>query len=116
MNDVWGYSLHLNIHGCPNEKSTRTAVQSFIDELCRRIDMEKHGRLFYDEFGEGYLHGPSFVQMIKTSSITGHFDPNKNTLFLDVFSCKTFEPKVVEDFVQEYFGAEIRDKTWMERK
>jgi len=47
--------------------------------------------------------GVSGVQLITTSTITFHGDDEKWCVYLDVFSCKAYDPKVVFDYVKECF-------------
>lgn len=54
-------------------------------------------------FGTGNKKGYTLVQLIETSNICAHFVEESNDMYLDVFSCKTFEPSTVEKVVNEYF-------------
>ena len=49
--------------------------------------------------------GYSMVQLIETSLISGHFANDTNSAYLDIFSCKGYEPAVVEEFSKAFFGA-----------
>ena len=55
--------------------------------------------------GEGRVAGYSMVQLISTSLISGHFANDTNNAYLDIFSCKGYDPAVVEAFSKEFFGA-----------
>jgi hypothetical protein len=56
-------------------------------------------------FGEEErVAGFSMVQLIETSLISAHFANLTNTVYLDVFSCKPYDLKVVEQFAQSFFG------------
>jgi hypothetical protein len=56
-------------------------------------------------FGEGRVAGYSMVQLIETSLISGHFANDTNSAYLDIFSCKGYDPAVVEEFSKAFFGA-----------
>jgi len=43
------------------------------------------------------------VQLIETSLISAHFANKTNTVYLDVFSCKAYDPDVVKVFATRYF-------------
>ena len=45
------------------------------------------------------------VQLIETSLISGHFANDTNSAYLDIFSCKGYDPAVVEEFSKNFFGA-----------
>jgi S-adenosylmethionine/arginine decarboxylase-like enzyme len=105
----WGQHLILNCKaaGTGNQNiSDLEKVREFVDDLVNVIDMEKHGEIKIDKFGEGKLFGISFCQFIKTSSIVGHLcDENKNAYF-DIFSCKPFMIVKVVECVQKWFDFE----------
>ena len=44
------------------------------------------------------------VQLIETSLISAHFANQTNAVYLDVFSCKPYEPAIVAEFAQRFFG------------
>jgi len=43
------------------------------------------------------------TQLIETSLISAHFANQSNTTYLDVFSCKAYDPKTVADFSKKFF-------------
>jgi S-adenosylmethionine/arginine decarboxylase-like enzyme len=67
--------------------------------------MKRYGACQIVHFGEGRVAGYSMVQLIETSLISGHFANYTNRAYLDIFSCKGYDPKVVEEFSREFFGA-----------
>jgi S-adenosylmethionine decarboxylase len=105
----WGYHLMLDCSGCNLEQiSSKENVANFTKALVKNIDMVAHGEPVIVYFAE---HDPSkaglsLMQLIVTSSITGHFVDRDRHAYLDVFSCKPFDIGAVEDTVKEYFGAE----------
>ena len=44
------------------------------------------------------------TQLIETSLISAHFANQTNTTYLDVFSCKPYDPEVVREFAEKFFG------------
>jgi S-adenosylmethionine/arginine decarboxylase-like enzyme len=54
-------------------------------------------------FGSGNKQGYTLVQLIETSNICAHFVEENNSMYLDVFSCKDFDPAVVKQTVEDYF-------------
>ena len=45
------------------------------------------------------------TQLIETSLISGHFANDTNRAYLDIFSCKGYDPAVVETFSKKFFRA-----------
>jgi S-adenosylmethionine/arginine decarboxylase-like enzyme len=102
----WGYHLLLDCaDGDLKLISSRKNISSFVNELVKKIDMKKYGKLWINRFA---LHdesksGISFMQMIETSNITGHFIDKTGNFYIDVFSCKPYDQHVVVQLVKKYF-------------
>ena len=75
-------------------------------ELCDLIEMKRFGETQVVHFGEDEaVAGFSMTQLIETSLISAHFANKTNTTYLDVFSCKLYDPEVVANFAKTYFQA-----------
>jgi S-adenosylmethionine/arginine decarboxylase-like enzyme len=107
--DAWGMSCSIDIQHCNPEKiRSPAALQDFVIQLCKLIDMKRFGDVQVVHFGSGNKEGLTLVQLIETSSITGHFANDNNSAYLDIFSCKYFSPHVVGEFSQTFFeGSEV---------
>ena len=90
--------------GCDtNAIQDKGLIKQFIDDLVTRIDMVKVGEPMIEYLCKGDpKEGYSFVQLISTSNLTGHL-MNSGEAYFDVFSCKDFDPKIVEAIICEYF-------------
>lgn len=106
-NNCWGIAAGIDLHGC-NPKTIRSApkIKKFIVELCKLIKMKRFGECQVVHFGEDErVAGFSMTQLIETSLISGHFANQTNNVYLDVFSCKYFDPETVAEFAGKFFGA-----------
>ena len=102
----WGKLVIINLYDCDKEIITnKKEIKLFIVELCKKIKMKRFGPARIKRFGEDSLKGYSIIQFIKTSSITIHFDEEKNRAFIDIFSCKNFDGKKAEKFSKDFFKA-----------
>jgi S-adenosylmethionine/arginine decarboxylase-like enzyme len=104
---AWGILASIDLAGCDNGliQSPR-AIKEFVASLVKHINMQTFGPIHLHQFGEGSLHGYSVMQFIETSSIVIHFDDKLgNRAFIDVFSCKYFDPKKAETFAKKFFKA-----------
>ena len=81
-------------------------IKNFTNELVRRIDMKAYGDPQIVMFGTGNKKGYTLIQLIETSNIAAHFVEENNSMYLDVFSCKDFDPSIVKEVVREYFDAQ----------
>jgi S-adenosylmethionine/arginine decarboxylase-like enzyme len=104
---TWGKHLVLDAAGCsPKMIGCPKVIGNFTKDLVKRIDMVAYGDPQIVMFGTGNKKGYTLVQLIETSNIAAHFVEENNTMYLDVFSCKDFDPSVVKEVVREYFDAQ----------
>src|SRR3990167_3897789 len=106
---LYGQELILNLYDCSLEKiSSGEEIKKFIIELCDNvIHMKRYGEALIPHFGHEnpITSGYSLVQLIETSSVTGHFSEYKKSVYLNIFSCAWFDPKKTEEFCKTFFGA-----------
>jgi len=110
LSNAWGMCTAVDIQNC-NPKTIRDAdaVKRFTRELCDLIDMKMFGETVVVDFGEDpSVTGFSLTQLIETSLVSGHFGDGNNTKFayLDIFSCKYYDPQVLVDFAVKFFEGE----------
>jgi S-adenosylmethionine/arginine decarboxylase-like enzyme len=67
-------------------------------------------------FGSGNKRGYTLVQLIETSDITAHFIEETNDIYLDIFSCKSFPPKVAITIFDKYFGSGHKKVRFLKRQ
>jgi len=103
---VWGVASSIDIYDCdPRTIRDADKIRQFVEQLCDLIEMKRFGETTVVHFGEDEkVAGYSMIQLIETSLISAHFANLTNTTYLDVFSCKPYDPQVVEEFAQKYFG------------
>lgn len=103
----WGYHLMLDCGKCvPNAIRNPTLITKFSKNLVKKIDMVPYGEPQVQHFGSGNKAGYTLVQLIETSNICAHFVEETNDMYLDVFSCKPFDPEIVKSVVLESFTPE----------
>ena len=99
----------IDLHGCePDRVADQNVIRRFVPAMIDAIGMRAHGPLALDRFGDGELEGWSAMQFIETSSITVHADEVFGRCFVDVFSCKPFDPRVAARVAVSHFGGEAR--------
>ena len=106
--NAWGLAAGIDLHGC-NPETIRDAekIKQFVVELCDRIGMKRFGECTVVNFGEDErVAGFSMSQFIETSMISANFANQTNTAYLDVFSCKYYNPYEAAEFAKEFFEAE----------
>jgi len=101
---TWGKHLMIDAAGAAaNTIRNPSIIHDFNKTLVKRIDMVAYGTPQIVRFGSGNKAGYTLVQLIETSNICAHFVEENNSVYLDVFSCKDFDPVTVKETVEEYF-------------
>lgn len=104
MINPWGWHSILNISkACSKSIRCPVNIGNFSSALVKKIDMTAYGPPQIIRFGEDNKYGYTLIQLLTTSNISAHFAEEDNSIFLDVFSCKKFHPKDVDEVVQLYF-------------
>lgn len=78
--------------------------------------MVAYGKPLVVKFGSGNKAGYTLVQLIETSNICAHFVEETDDMYLDVFSCKPFNPSDVEAVVKRYFRPEHMSRSFLTRQ
>jgi S-adenosylmethionine/arginine decarboxylase-like enzyme len=99
----------------PRTIRSKDNIYRFTKNLVRDIKMVAYGEPQIVMFGTGNKKGYTLVQLIETSNITGHFVEETDDMYLDVFSCKEFDPKTVEEVVAWYFAPKNIDTKFVSR-
>lgn len=101
----WGVLSSIDIYDSdPEIIRDADKIKQFVHELCDKIDMKRFGECQVVHFGEDErVEGFSMTQLIETSLISGHFANADNTVYLDVFSCKFYDPREVGEFAMSFF-------------
>lgn len=103
----WGKLTSIDLKNCDlGLMTSKFAIQIYVDRLCELINMKKHGDTIIENFGEHKeVAGYSIVQLIETSSITGHFVNDTRNIYIDIFSCGDYDSDLAADCTSKYFEA-----------
>lgn len=120
----YGKELILDMHECDPSTFTRKSILGFFKKLCKEIDMHREKVIFWDElyvlkakrYTEDHLIGTSAVQFITTSNITIHTLDILKCVYLNIFSCKNFNPKVAKKIASDWFKGKVINNTIIDRK
>ena len=124
MSKEYGFELIMDLHGCESQLFNRDYIDKFFTDLCELIEMQKCEVYFWDDVGVPedekqtlpHTKGTSAVCFILTSSIVIHTLDLMDTAYVNIFSCKLFEPDVAAKFTKEWFKATSCNKTFIERR
>ncbi len=114
----WGILTSIDLHDCdPELVRSAKDIEKFVRELCDLIEVTRFGECQIVHFGEKEeIAGFSMTQLIETSLVSGHFVNSTNAIFLDVFSCKYYDPEVVTKKAEEFFKSKSSKSTYLIRK
>lgn len=106
--ESWGLSCSVDVEGCDIELISSAAhIQDYAIQLCKLIDMKRYNDCQVVHFGTGDKMGYTLVQLIETSCITAHFSEDTKTAYVDIFSCKEYDPEQVRLFTLDFFKGKI---------
>lgn len=106
--DAWGLCTCIDLKGC-NPVTIRDAdkIRQYVVEICDLIKMKRFGEPQVIHFGPNErVAGYSMTQLIETSLISGHFANEMNAAYIDIFSCKEYNPEEAAEFTRQFFGAD----------
>jgi S-adenosylmethionine/arginine decarboxylase-like enzyme len=121
----YGQELILDIHDADPHTFSRNDIANYMKHLCDNVlHMEREDLHFWDYEDEPklkakqppHLKGISAVQFIKTSNITIHTLDDLKKVFVNIFSCKAFNPDTAEKFTVEYFRGKTAQRVHTIRK
>jgi S-adenosylmethionine/arginine decarboxylase-like enzyme len=120
----YGKEVILDLYNCNEKKFTRKTLKRYFIEICDLIDMERCDLHWWDDIGlpkkeretEPHLKGTSAIQFIRTSNITIHTLDILKRVYLNIFSCKNFDEKIVRDFTAKWFEGKVVNYKVMKRK
>lgn len=113
----WGYHLIIDASRCIGTQiRCKANIDLFAKSLVKKIDMVAYGEPQIQHFGSGNKAGYTLVQLIETSNICAHFVEETDDMYLDVFSCKPFNPLDVEVMVQLHFSPKMVNRVFLNRQ
>jgi len=111
----WGMLAAIDLHAGDHARlADPDSIRAFVPALIAAIGMRAHGPLMIERFGDDELEGWSALQFIETSSITIHADEVFGRCFVDVFSCRPFDPDTAAAIAVDHFGG-VPSVTVLER-
>lgn len=117
--DSYGQELVLNLYECNLKKiSSEETIREFVVTLCDKvIKMKRYGEPLIPHFGHNnpITTGYSMIQLIETSSVTGHFSELKRSAYINIFSCAWYDMEKAAQFCQDFFEAKRIDVTFLKR-
>lgn len=103
----WGLSTHIDLKGCDIQIiKNKKKLAEFTNTLCKLLKVNKFGPTTLVKLGKyPELYGYSMMQLIETSSLTGHFVEANGNVYIDIFSCRLYNPHTAKKFCDTFFKA-----------
>ena len=113
--NIYGKELILDLHDCDPNTFNRKVIKKYFIELCDLIKMERCKLSWWDDHGlppeecqtEPHLKGTTAVQFIMTSNIVIHTLDLMGAVYVNIFSCKEFDPEVAAAFTANWFKGKV---------
>lgn len=119
----YGIELILDLHSCDPTTFNRKTIKKYFVKLCDLIDMERCKLSWWDDHGvhpdeqqtEPHLKGTTAVQFIMTSNIVIHTLDLMGNAYVNIFSCKEFDPEVAAEFTAKWFKGKVVNSQVIDR-
>lgn len=121
MTKQYGTELILDLTNCNSKLFTRIKLTEFFNKLAKITNMKLALTPYFwdEENGEGltepHLIGTSAFHFIQTSNIIVHTLNKLNSVFVNLFTCKTFDIDKACEFIEGFFEGEILNKQVVSR-
>ncbi|MFA5364168.1 MAG: S-adenosylmethionine decarboxylase [Candidatus Bathyarchaeia archaeon] len=105
---AWGLATAIDLHDCdPDLLKNSDAIKEYTAKVCEVIDAKPWGPCHVQHFGVNNpdVEGYSMMQLVETSLVSGHFANKTNRIFLDIFSCRYYDPIKAVEFSKKFFKA-----------
>lgn len=113
---AYGKELILDLHDCGNMD---VDTQDFCEELAELVNMQIEDFHAWesepDEPKDPKTYGKSAIQFILTSNITIHTLPLLGNVYINLFTCKDFDPDIAAKFCETYFEGFIVSRYFIDR-
>lgn len=121
--DDYGKELIMDVWDCDPSAFTRESIEKFLVELCDAIDMVREDLHFWDDQDtpekqkptEPHLIGISVCQFIRTSNVVMHTLTEMKRVYFNAFSCKDFDPDVVQRMVLAWSKGRVVQSIFIRR-
>ena len=123
LHKPYGYELVLDLHECNPDTFTRSNIDTYFTELCKVLEMQKCVVHFWDDLDLPleehetlpHLKGTSAVCFISTSSIVIHTLDILKAAYINIFSCKSLDEKVAQEFSERWFNGSAKNASFLGR-
>jgi len=105
---IYGKELIMDLYDCDQKiLGSKKKILEYLNKICNLIKVKKYKKPIIERFGFGkdFALGFSFIQLIESSSITGHISELWNRAFINIFSCGLFDDKKAKNFTKKFFKA-----------
>lgn len=104
----WGLSTWIDLRDCEKELITSSdSIKKFVIELCDLLEVRRMGEPCIIDFGrEERVKGYSLTQLIETSLVSAHFVNLNCSAYIDIFSCKYYDPQKAFEHCLRFFNAQ----------
>lgn len=115
---IWGQHLILDLAGCPSALlKDADNLRKWVKDLVDTIKMKAYGEPQLEHFATHSFAaaGYTLLQLIETSNICAHFAENLGQVYIDIFSCKSFNNEDAVSVCRKYFEPEVIEQHVLER-
>jgi S-adenosylmethionine decarboxylase len=105
MNNNKGVHYIVNAYDCETNLDSVKAVEKLLNELVEKVGMTKLSvpTVLFHNAENIENSGVTGIILLSESHITIHTFSNRGEFYMDLFSCKPYDVKIVRDYINEMF-------------
>ena len=118
VDDNYGQELIMDIHNADVSKFNRKDLEQYCIDICALTKMRRADLHFWDFEGQQeqyeiyaeeapHLCGTSLCQFIMTSNIIIHSLDKWGKIYINLFTCKPFNPEEALKLTEEFFSGKV---------
>jgi S-adenosylmethionine/arginine decarboxylase-like enzyme len=120
---MYGVETIIDLFSCDIAKFNRKDIKAYFLQTCKLLDVRPEDCYFWDDLRvpmdkqqtNPKTKGTTAIQFILTSNITIHTLDLLRIAFVNIFSCKYYDAKLLEEFTARFFGSSRHRTSLIER-
>ena len=120
---MYGIETIIDLQGCDTTRFNRKDIKLYFLQACKLLDVSPEDCYFWDDFRVSKerrqtnpkTKGTTAIQFILTSNITIHTLDLLASVFINIFSCKSYNPELLEELAIRFLGSSEHKTTLIKR-
>lgn len=103
--DKKGTHLIIDAYGCKQNLDNVKKIKNLLNDLVDMVGMKKlsNAKVVFYEAEKPINSGVTGIILLNESHISIHTYSNRDEIYMDIFSCRPFDPDNVKKYLKDFF-------------